>query len=154
SWHAQTFGLGETDRFSLLSGLSHDPLLRDVFAPLCLGATLCIPDVETMSTPGLLAEWIRREGVTVTHLTPAMATLLTVRTKNSGVVDAETSAPTSLRYVFLGGDTLTRGDLERLRTIAPSATFVNFYGATETPQAMGYFIVPNRSDNGLNERDG
>src|SRR3712207_7746250 len=27
-WHVRTFGLDETDRFSLLSGLSHDPLLR------------------------------------------------------------------------------------------------------------------------------
>jgi non-ribosomal peptide synthetase component F len=39
-WHTRHFGLEERDRFSLLSGLSHDPLLRDVFTPLWLGATL------------------------------------------------------------------------------------------------------------------
>src|SRR6185369_230668 len=43
-WHASTFSLHEGDRFSMLSGLSHDPLLRDIFTPLSVGATLCIPE--------------------------------------------------------------------------------------------------------------
>ena len=43
AWHCGSFGLGEADRFSLLSGLAHDPLLRDLFTPLWSGGTLCIP---------------------------------------------------------------------------------------------------------------
>ncbi|HEU4560300.1 MAG TPA: amino acid adenylation domain-containing protein, partial [Longimicrobium sp.] len=37
-WLAAEFGLSASDRFSLLSGLAHDPLHRDVFTPLQLGA--------------------------------------------------------------------------------------------------------------------
>ncbi|HEU4933901.1 MAG TPA: condensation domain-containing protein, partial [Pyrinomonadaceae bacterium] len=54
-WHAHTFDLHAGDRFSMLSGLSHDPLLRDIFTPLSVGATLCIP--ETVAG-GRLADWI------------------------------------------------------------------------------------------------
>src|ERR1700722_11603636 len=43
AWHIQTFGFTASDRFSLLAGLSHDPLLRDIFTPLSIGATLVIP---------------------------------------------------------------------------------------------------------------
>jgi len=130
-WHVRTFGLSAADRFSMLSGLSHDPLLRDVFTPLRLGATLCIPDPDRLIEPGYLAGWIRREQVTVAHLTPAMAHVLCES------VDGE--ALDSLRYAFVGGDVLTRTVARRLSAAAPALRCVNYYGATETPQAMAWF---------------
>jgi amino acid adenylation domain-containing protein len=133
-WHCQTFGLNETDRFSMLSGLSHDPLLRDIFTPLWLGATLCVPDLDRMSASEL-AVWINQQQITVAHLTPAMGELLTEH--------QDSAANPSLRFVFFGGDVLTQQHVSTMRRLAPSATCVNFYGATETPQAMGYFIVPS-----------
>jgi acyl-coenzyme A synthetase/AMP-(fatty) acid ligase len=48
----------------------------------------------------------------------------------------------SLRWIFVGGDVLTATAVDSLRRAAPNATCVNFYGATETPQAMGYYVVP------------
>ena len=54
----------------------------------------------------------------------------------------------SLRYACFGGDVLTKRDVSKLRALAPAVTCVNFYGATETPQAMGYFIIPNEEDEG------
>ena len=30
----------------MLSGLAHDPLHRDIFTPLQLGGTVCIPDQQ------------------------------------------------------------------------------------------------------------
>jgi amino acid adenylation domain-containing protein/non-ribosomal peptide synthase protein (TIGR01720 family) len=132
-WHVRTFGLDETDRFSLLSGLSHDPLLRDLFTPLWLGATLAVPDPETIGAPGALAEWMARESITLAHLTPAMAQLLTATA-------GDVRLP-ALRRAFFGGDALFRRDVSRLRALAPQVTCVNFYGATETPQAMGWHLV-------------
>jgi len=132
-WHVRTFGLSAADRFSLLSGLSHDPLLRDVFTPLRLGATLCIPDPERLVEPGYLADWMLREHISVAHLTPALAQVL--------CEGSEGIALDSLRYAFFGGDVLTRSAVLRLKRAAPSVTCVNFYGATETPQAMSYLEV-------------
>ncbi|HEY0022714.1 MAG TPA: amino acid adenylation domain-containing protein [Longimicrobium sp.] len=132
-WYARECGLSAGDRFSLLSGLAHDPLLRDVFAPLSVGARIVIPDPGQVGTPGWLAGWMRDFGVTVAHLTPAMAQVI------ASAADAELPA---LRLACFGGDVLRAVDVERLRALAPNAEAVNFYGATETPQAMGFFRLP------------
>src|SRR5262249_49488968 len=69
NWHAGTFSFNEEDHFSMLSGLSHDPLLRDVFTPLWVGARLCIPQPEIILTPSQLRKSIQAERVTAIHVT-------------------------------------------------------------------------------------
>ncbi len=137
-WLSQTFGLDDGDRYSLLSGLAHDPLQRDIFTAFWVGATICVPAPEQLVRPGWLADWMRRERISVANLTPAMGQLL-----------AEAAGPTpilSLRRVFFGGDALAWADVRRLRRIAPEVLCVNLYGATETQRALGYYIVPDRQD--------
>ncbi len=133
AWQRDAFDLTERDRFALLSGLAHDPLLRDVFTPLSLGATLCIPDPDALGEPGYLARWMAAEAVTAVHLTPAMGRLL------DGPGDAALPA---LRHAFWGGDKVRAADAAALRARAPAAESTVFYGATETPQAVAFFPVP------------
>ncbi|HEU0054926.1 MAG TPA: amino acid adenylation domain-containing protein, partial [Longimicrobium sp.] len=134
-WLAERFGLGSGDRFSLLSGLAHDPLHRDVFTPLQIGAAVVAPDPETALAPSALAAWMREKAITIAHLTPAMGQLL---------ADVEPGTPPieSLRRAFFVGDVLTRADVERLHALAPSVEVVNYYGSTETQRAVSYFPVP------------
>ncbi|MDJ0901106.1 MAG: amino acid adenylation domain-containing protein [Xenococcus sp. MO_188.B8] len=136
-WHTHTFNLQSSDRFSLLGGLAHDPLLRDIFTPLWLGATLYIPTQEEIETPGQLKFWMAQYQITIAHLTPAMGQLLRMPSPTES-----NSQLNSLRYAFFGGDVLTQQDVAGLKEIAPQATSVNFYGTTETPQVMGYYVVP------------
>ena len=86
------------------------------------------------------------------HLTPAMAQLLASGSSSTTTVSAAVRAGErglrSLRYACLGGDVLTMREVSMLHAFAPSATCVNFYGATETPQAMGYFVIPEPEDGG------
>lgn len=142
-WHCQTFGFTEKDRFSMLSGLAHDPLLRDIFTPLSCGATLYIPEKEDIQTPGRLADWMEMNQISVTHLTPAMGQLLANITPTT-----KTNKITSLRYAFFAGEVLKQHDVARICKLAPQVTCVNFYGATETPQAMGYFVIPTNGREG------
>ncbi len=135
-WLSGRFGLSAADRFSMLSGLAHDPLHRDLFTPLQLGAAVVIPDPETMEEPGRLAAWMRREGVTVAHLTPALGQLLTTEAADGPRVEIP-----SLRWAFLVGDVLTRRDVARLRGLAPGITCVNYYGSTETQRAVGHHVA-------------
>ena len=141
AWVAKTFDVGESDRFSMLSGLSHDPLQRDIFTPLQLGAALCVPEQEGIVTPGWLARWMARERVTVSDLTPAMIQLLTQTAS-----DSEDCEVTSLRYAFVVGDVLTRSDVARLRGLSPHVTCVNLYGTTETQRALGYYVVTGHQE--------
>lgn len=134
-WQTERFGFGNADRFSLLSGLSHDPLQRDVFTSLWVGGTICVPDPDRMGEPSWLGQWMEREGVSVSHLTPAMGRLIT-DTSPAGL-----QLP-ALRWAFFVGEALTWGDEARLRRLAPAVRSVNFYGSTETQRAVGHYILP------------
>ncbi|MGD2092436.1 MAG: amino acid adenylation domain-containing protein [Candidatus Aminicenantes bacterium] len=136
-WMQKRFGLQETDRYSMLSGLSHDPLHRDMFTPLWLGATICIPDPDDIEA-GRIADWMKETKINIAHLTPAMGQLLT----------QNASDLPSLRYALFVGDVLTRGDVIRLREISHRVTCVNLYGSTETQRAVGYFVVSSAGSEG------
>jgi amino acid adenylation domain-containing protein len=147
-WHCRQFDLKGSDRFSMLSGLSHDPLLRDIFTPLWLGATLCIPDPDEMLIPDKLRAWMKKQQITVAHMTPALGQLLS---EAVGIAEARSEELSALRYVFFGGDALTRQHVERMRQLAPGVVCVNYYGATETPQAMAYNVVDMQERDKLQE---
>jgi amino acid adenylation domain-containing protein len=132
AWQRARYGLGPDDRVAVLSGLGHDPLLRDLFAPLSAGASARLPEAGVRRDPARLLAWLRAERVTVAHVTPG---LLAVLAAASGAA----RALPDLRLVFSGGERLTRGDVARLRVIAPGARVVGLYGTTETPQGVGFF---------------
>lgn len=96
----------------MLSGIAHDPIQRDVFTPVFMGASIYIPDGTTLSmsshshaaaedigNPGALAEWVAKYDVSVVHLTPAMGQLLTANA---------TAQMPSLKVALFVGDVLTK----------------------------------------------
>lgn len=140
-WHVRQHGLTRADTFSLLSGLGHDPVYRDVFTPLSLGATIACPAQSTLTDPSRLASWLHQHGVSVIHLTPPLGKLIeTGAHMNRQVLD-------QLRYLFWGGDALSPTQYQQVRAIAPNAVNVNFYGTTETPQAMAFHTLDPEMDN-------
>ncbi|GLO17123.1 hypothetical protein PPUJ20188_05160 [Pseudomonas putida] len=139
-WHVRQHGFTQADTFSLLSGLGHDPVYRDVFTPLSIGATLACPAQSTLTDPARLAGWIHQHGVSVIHLTPPLGKLIeTGAHLNGQLLD-------QLRYLFWGGDALSPALYQHIRAIAPNAVNVNFYGTTETPQAMAFHTLDPDSD--------
>jgi amino acid adenylation domain-containing protein len=131
-WQQEAFGLRETDRFAMLSGLAYSHLHRDVFTAIYLGATIYIPSRSEARSPDQLANWLEKNAITVLHLTPALGQLLL------------TSAGTrllSVRRVFFGGDTLTLDEVAQIRELAPNSIVGSFYGATETQRAVGYYEI-------------
>jgi amino acid adenylation domain-containing protein len=133
AWHEREFGLSADDRFSMLSGLSHDPLLRDVFTPLSIGATLAVPRQEALFDPDLLCVWMRAQAVTVCHLTPQLGNVILAGARGQPIG--------ALRRLFWGGDALRPSLVTAVRAVAPAAAHVNFYGTTETPQAVAFHRV-------------
>jgi amino acid adenylation domain-containing protein len=142
-WAIETFAIGPDDRVSMLSGLAHDPLLRDLLVPLAAGAAIVVPDLPQLLEPGALADWLGTGAVSIAHLTPAMASLL-------GAVDEEGPggvrviagpALPHLRVLLLGGDVLPVREAERLRALLPGALVASVYGATETPQIVAWHVI-------------
>lgn len=140
-WHVRRHGFTQGDCFSLMSGLGHDPVYRDVFTPLSIGATIICPAQSTLINPAALAEWIHRHEVSVIHLTPPLGKLIESGARMNGQVFNR------LRYLFWGGDALSPTLYEHMRAVAPDAISVNFYGTTETPQAMAFHQVDGQADN-------
>ncbi|MDY7093926.1 MAG: condensation domain-containing protein [Acidobacteriota bacterium] len=138
AWQRQTFALGAEDRWTLLSGVGHDPVLRDLFAPLTAGGSLWIPpSSEDASGNGgpldgaELLQGLQRAGVTVLHLTPATAELLVTAA-------AEKDHLPQLRLVCFAADRLPVTTALAFRRLAPKARLVGFYGTTETPQGIAW----------------
>lgn len=136
-WHIAAFGFDKKDRFLFLSGLSHDPALRDLLTPLMSGGTLVVPPPMLLRDPNSLRAFLDAEAITTLHLTPTMAELLC----HGRLTAIAYRQLTQLRWAFFAGEILKFATVARLRQLAPLVECVNFYGATETPQAMGYHII-------------
>jgi amino acid adenylation domain-containing protein len=142
-WMGERFGLGAEDRFGMLSALSHDPLQRDVFTPVWFGARMVLPDPGRIGAPGYLAGWLKEEGVTVLHLTPALMEMV-LGSADDG--NEPVRALPELRRAFVVGDLLKKLDVERLQRLAPAVGCVNLYGSTETQRSVSFFPVPRGRD--------
>ncbi|KAF4637405.1 hypothetical protein G7Y89_g678 [Cudoniella acicularis] len=132
SWMAERFQLNSKSRFTLLSGIGHDPVQRDIFTPLFPGAQLLVPSKEDIQHEKL-AEWMREHKPTVTHLTPAIGQIL---------VGGATAKFPSLDMAFFVGDVLTTRDCRALQELAVNANIINMYGTTETQ-----LEIPRRAKN-------
>lgn len=138
-WMAKTFKLSENDKFTMLSGIAHDPIQRDMFTPLFLGAQLLVPAKNDIQNERL-AQWMHDHGATVTHLTPAMGQIL---------VGGATHTFDKLHHAFFVGDILIKRDCRSLQNLASNVAIVNMYGTTETQRAVSYYEIPSK-----NEREG
>jgi acyl-CoA synthetase (AMP-forming)/AMP-acid ligase II len=151
-WYVRTYAFSAADRVAMVGGLGHDPLLRDILAPLTVGGSVVVPPGDVFSAPDRLFALLRDERVTVLHATPALLELIlagrprTDAGPGGGTHGAPGDTPgdtpgarpgadrlDGLRLVVSGGAPLTAGLVRELRTVT-AARVVNAYGATETPQ--------------------
>ncbi|MFE2373289.1 amino acid adenylation domain-containing protein [Streptomyces sp. NPDC059398] len=135
-WYTGTFALGSGDRVAVLSGLGHDPLLRDVFVPLWAGGSAVFPDAGP-GEAAAVARWLADEAVTVVHLSPGLGDALA----DAAGGGAHGAAWPALRLVGFGGDVLGWSTVDAWAAHAPGARLLNLYGTTETPQAVSVAVA-------------
>lgn len=136
-WYRVRFDLRSSDRFAMLAGPGHDPVLREIFGPLLVGAELYIPPRDLMPDPIRVSAWLGKTGISVLHATPPLLELLLTADEDGGCL------PDSLRLLEVGGAPLTQGLARRINEVT-QAEIVNAYGTTETPQIVScYSWVPN-----------
>lgn len=131
-WYPGHLELGHADRFALTSGLSHDPLLRDLFVPAAVGGALYFPPDGLYEEARTLPRWLRDHRITVWHTVPSVARLL---------VDEKQDRWPELRHIVLGGEQLSGSLVRSLKKKAPKAVIWNAYGTTETPQIQAMHRV-------------
>jgi len=128
-WQRKALAVDTGARVSLLSGLAHDPVMRDIFLPLTSGATLCVPDQSVIRDPRALLRWLQSSAVTIMHTTPPMGRLM---------AEVSAGAPhlPDLRGLCWGGDLLPQQLVNQFADANGALRQMNFYGSTETPQAV------------------
>lgn len=143
AWERQALGIGPGDRCAMLTGLSFDPILRDVFLPLTSGGSVCIPAPELSPATERIAEWIAEQRITILHGVPSLARTWLSRRRTRKVA-------TDLKWILLAGEPLGEDLVRRLRLgFAPEATIVNLYGPTETTLVKCFYIIPDHPSPGI-----
>ena len=131
-WHQKAFGVQSSDRASHLAGLGFDAAVWEIWPYLAAGASVCLADEATRTSPELLQKWMIAEQITIGFVPTALAEPL---------LDMDWPETTAMRFLLTGGDTLHR----RPRAGLPFAC-VNNYGPTEcTVVATSGVVVPGQS---------
>ena len=133
AWQGEKFAIDRSDRVTMLSGLSHDPVMRDILLPLTSGGSLLIPEAKTLRDPRRLMDWLRQERPTVIHGTPPLGRLISTL--------GDIPLLHGLRWIFWGGDLLQHPVVSAFAKNNPDLGQVNFYGSTETPQAVCFHEI-------------
>lgn len=135
TWETEAFQVDHTFRFSQFTTPSFDAILRDIFVPLCSGATLCVPEKDLLDYGKDICPWLDRQQITMVHCVPSFFKLM----QKQGLAD---HAFPSLKYVMLAGERIAPEDLQYWYSqVGDGVTLVNFYGATETTLIKAYHII-------------
>ena len=136
NWEIQTLDIEPGIRVSQLIHPCFDAFLRDIFVPLCVGGTVCIPPSnDLVSDERRLASWIRQENINLVHCTPSLFRFLL------GGIDGGPK-PSGLRYALLSGETLTPEDVRSsVSILGAGVQLCNLYGPSETTMTKFFYRV-------------
>ncbi|HEX9732029.1 MAG TPA: amino acid adenylation domain-containing protein [Thermoanaerobaculia bacterium] len=135
-WEVDTLGIESGVRVSQLTNFAFDAFLRDVFVPLAVGGTVCVPPGRgTSLTAQALVDWIDAERLEVVHAVPSLfRTILDPALEPRGF-DA-------LRFVLLAGEHLLPSDVEKWTSLrGDRVQLVNLYGPSETTMTKFFYFV-------------
>ncbi|MDR3516548.1 MAG: amino acid adenylation domain-containing protein [Azospirillaceae bacterium] len=130
AWERAELGADAALRASNLALTTFDASLRDIFLPLSVGGTVCVPATEIRMDGARLLRWLADSRVTLIHVVPTLFRLLIKEIEREPAV---TPALPALRAVLFAGESLFANDVERTRRcLGPAVALYNLYGASET----------------------
>ncbi len=141
-WYVKEFGLNTADKFLLIAPVSFDLAQKNLFAPLITGGCLCLashglPDYDEFS------DFVASEYQTVINCAPTVFYPFVEINAGDGF-----SKLKSLRYVFLGGESIQMDKLTPwLASEACGCEIVNTYGPTECTDVVSYYRIPGKRAN-------
>ncbi|WP_374309427.1 amino acid adenylation domain-containing protein [Methylocella sp.] len=118
------YGANPDDVVLHVISFSFDGATECWLAALAHGGRLVVADPKSLAPADLLA-LVRREGVTIVGMTPALLMSLVE------AQDGEGGGPLPVRSWTAGGEAFALKDFARLRAAFPSARIINGYGPTE-----------------------
>ena len=127
-----TFHICSEDRLSLLSSPSYSVSMRNLFGALLNGATVCPFDV---AGDGLrqIKGWLISQGITIYFSVPTVFRQFVQTLQGDEGFE-------SLRLIYLGGETVTKEDVQLYKRYFPEAVLVNSLASNEAGIIAYYFM--------------
>ncbi|MDP9793203.1 amino acid adenylation domain-containing protein [Catenuloplanes nepalensis] len=140
-WTIATFGYRAGDRLAQTASIGFDASVRQLLAPLLVGATVVAWDRDTVRDPDLLLSRVERDRITVWSSVPTLwERLIGAAERRPRRPDLE-----SLRWVHVGGEELSAAHVRRWFDLAgPDRPVANLYGPTETTINATCHVVRER----------
>lgn len=135
-WEIERFDVTADWRFSQFATPTFDAFLRDIFVPLSVGATSCVPETsEIILDPPELIRWIDENDITLIHCVPSI-----FRSILREPLTAENFR--SLKYIIMAGEQLHGSEVKRwIDLFGERIRLVNLYGATENTMAKFCHLI-------------
>ncbi|WDV47159.1 amino acid adenylation domain-containing protein [Clostridiaceae bacterium M8S5] len=135
-WEIREFELTKDFVFSQLTSQCHDPFMRDVFVPLCIGAKICIPkDRSLILDSDSLTNWINDKQISLIHCTPSLFKIFNHD-------DIKETDYESLKYILLAGERVQSCDIDKWYGVFDNRiNLINLYGPTETTLAKLFYRI-------------
>lgn len=130
TWEIKTFAIDHGWRVSQMAAPTFDASLRDIFVPLSVGATICVPDgTQTLIDSQRLFDWIDGSEINLMHCVPSIFRSLLKQ-------DLDPQRLGSLRYIVMAGEKLFPSEVRQwIDVYGERIQLVNLYGATENTMA-------------------
>ncbi|MEU0381097.1 amino acid adenylation domain-containing protein [Streptomyces cyaneofuscatus] len=132
SWAIGTFGYDEHDRLAQTASLCFDASVRQLLAPLLVGATVVTVERDLLRDPDLLLTHVERTRITVWSSVPTLWEQLLTASEERVRRGAPRPDLSSLRWIHVGGEALSPAHVRRWFDLFGSGQRIaNLYGPTE-----------------------
>ncbi|MEW1612488.1 MULTISPECIES: non-ribosomal peptide synthetase/type I polyketide synthase [unclassified Streptomyces] len=132
SWAISTFGYDEHDRLAQTASLCFDASVRQLLAPLLVGASVVTVDRDLLRDPELLLAHVERTRITVWSSVPTLWEQLLSASEERVRRGAPRPDLSCLRWIHVGGEALSPAHVRRWFDLFGGGRHIaNLYGPTE-----------------------
>lgn len=146
AWSIADFQLRSDDVFMLVTSISFDISVFEIFAALLCGGQLCIVTQERLRDMDGLLAYMETQQVSVWHSVPSLMVQLTTFWKANKERYGHSPVLPALRHVLLGGEAWSFALAKQVRQMLPFADIRNMYGPTETTIWVSSYKVEPDAD--------
>ncbi|MCR9192227.1 MAG: amino acid adenylation domain-containing protein [Gammaproteobacteria bacterium] len=142
------FKIHKSDVFLMLSSISFDLSVFDLFASIYLQAKLVLPNETKVFSPDYLLDLVTTQKVTVWNSTPGFIRLLINHLKSHSKPELF-SKTIHIKKILLSGDWVPPDLIKDINQFLPRAKIICLGGATEASIWSNYYIVNDMSSEWL-----
>ncbi len=149
-WAIDTFGYRPGDRLAQTSSACFDASVRQILAPLLVGATVVTFGRSVLRDPQALLSRIERDRITVWSSVPTLWERVLRAAEERAVRDGVPPDLGALRWVHVGGEELSPVPVRRwFDLFGDDCRITNLYGPTEATINATWHLIDRRPDDAV-----